>query len=274
MRGVSVLKVMVVLPLLGLLLSCSSLFAQSPGTVVKGVGFQQHLGEKIPLDLQFQDDRGDFVRLGDYCRDTPMVLTLIYYRCPKLCNQVLNGLTAALRLVNLQPGKDYQLVAVSINPEETPKLAADKKASYIEFINMDGVRDGWHFLTGKEHNIKLLADAVGYKYKYDEETKLYVHPALVNIITPEGKIGQYFSGIEFSPRDLRLALVESSENKIGTFVDQVVLFCMAYDPETGTYGFVIMRVLRLMGIITLIALLYFIVKMFLQDRRKTQHDAT
>jgi protein SCO1/2 len=222
--------------------------------MVRGVGIDQNLNAQIPLELTFKDETGQTVRLGQYFRQKPVVLALVYYECPMLCNMVLNGLTHSMEQISLDLGRDYEVVTVSFNPHETWQLAASKKANYVEKYQRKGAKEGWHFLTGQEDNIKKLADAAGFHYKYDPISKQFAHASGIMVITPEGRIARYFYGIEYKPRDFRLGLVEASEHKIGSPVDAIMLFCYHYDPMTGKYGLVIMNVIRTLGSATVIAL--------------------
>ncbi|HYM38174.1 MAG TPA: SCO family protein, partial [Nitrospiraceae bacterium] len=222
--------------------------------MVKGVGIDQNLNAQVPLELLFKDDTGQTVRLGQYFRKKPVVLALVYYECPMLCDMVMNGLTHTMEQISLDLGRDYEVVSVSFNPHETWQLAAAKKANYVEKYQRKGAAEGWHFLTGTEDNIKKLADTAGFHYKYDPVTKQFAHAAGIMVLTPEGKIARYFYGIEYKPRDFRLGLVEASQKKIGSPVDAFMLFCYHYDPMTGKYGVVISNVIRVLGSATVIAL--------------------
>ena len=233
----------------------------------QGVGIDQNLNAQIPLELTFRDETGQTVRLGQYFRDKPVVLALVYYECPGLCDLILNGLSHAMQQISLNVGTDYQVVTVSFNPQETWQLATAKKANYIEKYNRPGAKEGWHFLTGDQANIKALANTVGFRYKYDQQSQQFVHASGIYVITPEGKISRYFYGIQYKPRDFRLGLVEASANKIGSPVDQLLLFCCQYDPATGKYGFVIARVMQVLGTSTALLLFGFIFVMLRRDRR-------
>jgi protein SCO1 len=220
---------------------------------LENVGIDQRLNEQVPLDLTFRDEAGNEVKLGDYFGQKPVVLSLVYYSCPQLCNQVLNGLTSSLGTVkDFSIGKEYNVVTVSFDAREKPELAAKKKASYVEWYKRDGVREGWHFLTGDQAQIDKLTEAVGFHYHWDEPSQQFVHASGVMLLTPQGKLSRYFYGIEYPARDLRLGLVEASDGKIGTPVDKVLLYCFHYDPEQGKYGFVVMNLIRLGGAITLV----------------------
>ena len=222
-----------------------------PGAL-KGVGIDQKLDSQIPLNLTFKDEAGRDVPLSTYfASKKPVVLALVYYRCPMLCSEILNGLAGALRIVTLNPGRDFEVVAVSFDPKDTPEIAAAKKQSYLRRYGRANAANGWHFLTGDETNIKALTDAVGFHYTYDPATDQYAHASAVMIATPQGRLSKYFYGVEYSARDLRLGLVEASDNKIGTPVDQILLFCFHYDPTTGKYGAVAMSSIRIAGAVFL-----------------------
>ncbi len=205
---------------------------------LSNVGIEQRLDQPVPLDLQFKDETGKTVKLGDYFKSgRPVLLNLVYYTCPMLCGEELAGEASALGVLRFTPGNEYEVVSVSFNPDETPKDAAEKKQIYIARMNehlehkTDG--EGWHFLTGQQSEIKQLADAVGFHYRRDPRTGQFIHAAGIMIVTPAGKIAQYYYGVEFSPKDIRLGLIEASRDRIGTIVDQVTLYCYHYDPKTG-----------------------------------------
>jgi protein SCO1/2 len=235
-------------------------------TMLKNVGIDQKLNAQVPLDLTFRDEAGRTVPLGKFFQKKPVILALVYYECPMLCNMTLNGLVRSLHSITLSAGDDFELVAVSINPRESPQLAMAKKETYLEKYQRHNATNGWHFLTGKEENIQALANVVGFRYAYDPIIKQYAHAAGIMIATPDGKLSRYFYGIEFPSRDLRLGLVEASNNKIGSPVDQVLLYCYHYDPVTGKYGLAIQRLLQVMGSATALALGAFLFVNFRRDR--------
>ncbi|MBA2301168.1 MAG: SCO family protein, partial [Acidobacteria bacterium] len=206
-----------------------------PGLLSR-IGIDQRLNEQVPLDLSFVDESGREVKLREYFGKRPVLLALVYYECPMLCTQVLNGVTGALKVLNFDVGKEFDVVAVSINPREGPGLAAAKKQAYLDRYGRPHTAAGWHFLTGREENIRALANAVGFRYEYDEEIKQYAHGAGVELLTPTGLIARYFYGIEYSQRDIRLGIVEAADEKIGSAIDHVMLLCYHYDPTTGKYG--------------------------------------
>jgi protein SCO1/2 len=224
------------------------------------VGLDQRLGESVPLDLPFRDEAGQSVTLGRYFQGKPVVLVLAYYRCPMLCTQVLNGLVAAMRPLPFELGQDYQVVTVSFDPREGPELAAAKKASYRDSYGRPGVDEGWHFLTGDQPAIDRLARAVGFRYVYDPKQGQFAHASGVMVLTPQGRLVRYFYGINYPPRDLRLGLVEASEGRVGSPVDQLLLLCYHYDPATGTYSAAAMTFVRLGGLATVLALGIFLVR--------------
>ena len=207
--------------------------------MLRDVGIEQHLNAQLPLDAVFRDEHGHEVKLGDYFKDRPVVVMLVYYRCPMLCTQVLNGFLKSSQAVPLQIGRDYQVVTVSFDPRETPELAAEKKNSYVRAYRRDGAADGWHFLTGDRQSIDRLTKVVGFRYHFDPKSDQFAHASGIALATPDGRLSRYFYGIEYEPDDLRLGLVESSSGRIGSLVDQVLLLCYHYDPLTGKYGLVI-----------------------------------
>lgn len=224
------------------------------------VSFEQRLNEQLPLDLPFKDEDGRAVTLGDYFgHHRPVVLTFVYYECPMLCTQVLNGLTNAVGVLDQSIGKDFDVVTVSFDPRETPVLAAGKKKAYLDRYKRDGAAAGWHFLTGDEASIGALTQAAGFHYAWDAESAQFAHASGVVITTPEGRLSRYFFGIEYAPRDLKFALMESSAGKIGSLADQLMLYCYHYDPVKGSYALVAMNAVRLGGAVTLVALVGFVV---------------
>jgi protein SCO1/2 len=232
------------------------------------VAFDQRLNEQVPLDLVFRDEEGRAVQLGHYFGTKPVILVLAYYNCRILCPVVLDGLLKSLRVLSFDVGDQFSVVTMSFDPRDTPALAAARKATYIQRYGRLGAADGWHFLTGEQATIEKLTQAVGFHYVYDAETDQYAHATGIMLLTPQGKIARYLYGIEYSPKDLRLGLVEASANRIGSPVDQVLLYCYKYDPVTGKYGLVIMNVIRLAGIGTVLALGTFILVMVSRDRVK------
>ncbi len=241
--------------LMVLLAAPGEAFAQSGTDPLANVSFEQRLGAQVPLDLPFVNEEGRAVRLGDYFGAQPVVLTLGYYECPMLCSLVRNGLVEALNEVRLTVGSDFQVVNVSIDPREAPMNAANTRAAVVSRYNRPEGKAGWHFLTGPQDSITSLAEAVGFKYFYDERIDQYAHAAGILVLTPEGRLARYFYGIEFNPSDVRLGIVEASGNKIGTPVDQLLLLCYQFDPATGTYTGLVLTLVRVGGILTVIILL-------------------
>jgi len=238
--------------------------------ILKNVGIDQKIGQQLPLDLTFKDEKGHDVRLGDYFGKKPVVMALAYYECPMLCTQVLNGMTGALKTVSLEPGTDYEVVVVSIDPRDGYQMAAAKKATYVEHYGRPSGAAGFHFLTGKDASIKPLADALGFHYAYDPNLKQYAHGAAIYVTTPAGVVSRYLLGIDFAPRDVRLALVEASNNQLGTIGDKVLLLCYHYDPENGKYGAAVLNSVRAGFIVTVGAFLTFL---FVSLRRDHSGDA-
>ncbi len=231
------------------------------------VGFDQRLAEQVPPDLSFRDETGRSVRLGDYFGKKPVILVLAYYNCTMLCPVLFDGLVRSLRAISFDAGAQFQVLSVSFNPREAPTLAANRKALYVQRYGRPGTETGWHFLTGAETAIRELTRAVGFRYSYDAKRDQFAHAAGILLLTPEGKTARYLYGVEFSPRDLRLGLVEAAAGKIGSPVDQLLLYCYHYDPLTGTYGMVIVNVLRLAGLATVLTLGTYMAVMLRRERR-------
>jgi protein SCO1/2 len=224
---------------------------------LKEVGIDQKLNQQLPLDAVFEDENGAEVKLGSYFGKRPIVLSLVYFDCPMLCTQILNGMVASFKTLSLKPGEDFDIVSVSFDPRETPALAAAKKKVYVNYLpesKRAGATSGWHFLTGDEANIRRVTEAVGFRYRWDPSSNQFAHASAIYVATPEGKLSHYFYGIEYAPRDVRLGLVEASQNKIGSAVDRLMLYCYHYDPETGKYGAVVMNMVRAGGLVTLVAI--------------------
>lgn len=241
-----------------------------PG-IIGRVGIDQKLNTQVPLDLAFTDETGREVRLREYFGTRPVVLALVYYECPMLCTQILTGIVTTLGVMDFTAGREFDVVAVSINPREGPMLASQKKQTYVERYARPGSESGWHFLTGTEANIKTLADAVGFRYEYDEETGQFAHGAAFEVLTPKGVISHYFYGVEYSARDLKFALMEASEERIGSAFDQVLLLCFHYDPATGRYGGIALTAVRVGGILTIAAFLAFLFVSLRRERARGGH---
>lgn len=221
------------------------------------VGIDQKLGDQLPLDTVFKDENGNEVKLGDYFdHGKPVILALVYYECPMLCNEVLNGLTGSLKGITFDAGKDFDVLAVSFDARENqkPNLALNKKASYTARYDRPGTENGWHFLTGSQDSIDKLTRAVGFKYEWDEKSNQFAHVGGIMMTTPQGKLSRYFYGIDYAPKDVKFGIMESAENKVGNPAEQLLLYCYHYDPATGKYGLAILRVIRLTAVATLIGL--------------------
>jgi len=224
---------------------------------LKKVGIEQRLGEQLPLAAEFKDENGRIVKLGDYFgKGRPAIIALVYYECPMLCNQVLNGLTGMLKGVSFDAGKEFDVIAISFDAKEfdKPELAKNKKASYMERYGREGTENGWHFLTGSQASIDAVTQATGFKYAWDEKSSQFAHGSAIMIATPDGKLSRYFYGIDYAPRDVKLGIMESAENKVGSVADELLLYCYHYDPSTGKYGFQILSVLRLAAIATVLGM--------------------
>jgi protein SCO1/2 len=224
---------------------------------LKKVGIEQKLGEQLPLDAVLKDENGNAVKLGNYFNQgRPVILALVYYECPMLCNEVLNGLTGSLKGMSLVAGKDFDVVAVSFDARENdkPDLAKNKKASYIERYGHPGSENGWHFLTGTQDSIDAVTKAAGFNYYWDDKTNQFAHAGGIMVTTPEGKMSKYFYGIDYAPKDLKFGIMDSSQDKIGSLSDQLLLYCYHYDPASGKYGFAILRAMRIAGVFTVLGL--------------------
>jgi protein SCO1 len=239
-----------------------------PGILSK-IAIDQRIGHSLPLDAAFVDDHGKSVRLGDYFGKRPVVLALVYYECPMLCTQVLNGLVSSLGTLNLTVGKEFDVVAVSFNPKEGPGLASQKKANYVERYGRTDSAGGWHFLTGTQESIDRVTDAVGFRYELDKEIGQFAHGAAIEVITPKGTIAKYFYGIEYSPRDLRLGLVEAADERIGTVIDDLLLSCYHYDPASGKYGPTVLGMVRVGAVATILAFATFLTVSLRRERAQT-----
>jgi len=221
---------------------------------LKNVGIQQNLNQQIPPDLLFTDDLGRQVKLGDYFGQKPLILNFVYYGCPMLCGEELAGLESTLRVLKFDVGKEFDVITISFDPKNTPEIAAKKKEQFLRRYNRPGAERGWHFLVGQPDAIAVVTKAAGFQYEYDPKTEQFAHSTAIMVLTPQGKIAQYYYGIEYPPNDVRLALVEASHNRIGNVVDELLLYCYHYDPEKGKYSATVMRILRLMAVATMLCL--------------------
>jgi protein SCO1 len=227
---------------------------KSIAKVLQDIGVSPQLGKTIPLDLVFTDADGKLVRLGDYIRDRPVILHLVYYQCPMLCQLSRDGLLKTLDVMKLKTGEDFSVITVSFDPREGPEMSARARQVAAERFGREAVDRGWTFLTGNEPSIRQLCDSVGFRYQFDEAKGQYAHAAGIFVLTPAGTVSHYLSGVEYSPRDLRLSIVEASQEKVGTLADQVLLLCYMYDPTTGKYGLAIMNILRTAGAVTIVGM--------------------
>ena len=252
--------------------------SDKPPDILSKVGIAQRLNEQLPLSLTFTDDAGKQVQLASYFGKKPAILALVYYQCPMLCSEELNGLTSALQMVSFVPGKDFSVIVISIDPTETTDLAAAKKRGYLKRYGHPETAAGWHFMTGTQENIDAVTKAVGFGYVKipgpDGRLTQFAHASAIQIVTPEGKLAQYYMGVEYSPKDLRLGLVEASANRIGSPVDNILTYCYHYDPQTNKHSLIVARVVQLGGLITLLLLGGFMLVMFRRDVRKDNKPGT
>jgi protein SCO1 len=242
---------------------------QSNPPELKGVEVEEHLGGYIPLYLEFTNSDSQLVTLNSYFhKDRPVIIVLAYYTCPMLCTMVLNGLGDGVRDLNLIPGKDYEILTISIDPRETPLLAAAKKTNYVNYVGRSDIADGWTFFVGKQNAIDSLAKALGFHYYYDEEQKQFAHPAVVFVLSPNGEITRYLYGLEFKPKDIRFALLEAAQGKIGSTVEKIILYCYHYDPNAKGYVLFAAKLMRIGGVATVAILLIFLGIFWLRELRK------
>lgn len=234
---------------------------------LREIGFDQNIGARLPLDTQVIDEDGNATRIGRYFGSRPVILVFAYYSCPMLCSQVVNGLASAVDVLSLRPGRDFDVVVVSFDPRDTPATAAAKKALYLNRYTSEGAASASHFLTASQPSIDALTKAAGFRYTWDKETQQFAHPTGVIVLTPDGRMARYMFGIEYGPRDLRLALVEASGGQVGSVVDTLLLYCYHYDPMRGRYGVAIMRTLRIAGASSAIGLAAFVVIMLRREKR-------
>src|SRR6202158_1138251 len=235
------------------------------------VGIEQHLNAEVPADLEFRDELGNPVKLADYFgHGRPVILNLGYYQCPMLCSELLRGLVGSMKALTFDLGKDFDVVTVSFDPSETPEMAAAKKQDIIKRYGRANADQGWHFLTGKADQINALTKSVGFEYQFDPKTEQYAHAAAIVMLTPDHHISGYFYGVEFSPKDLRLGLVQASQNRSGNISDQVLVYCYHYDPRTGKYGAVVSNILNLAALGTMLILGTFMFVMFRADRHSVR----
>jgi protein SCO1/2 len=240
----------------------------------KEVTFAQQLNQRLPLDAAFRDETGRAVKLGDYFGAKPVVLAFVYYQCPMLCSQTLNGISSALKVLPFTPGKEFEVVLVSFDPRDTPEAANAKKQAHLQHWSSRETAEGWHFLTGDEATIRQVTSAAGFTYQWDEKSGQFAHVSGLLTLTPDGRLSRYFYGVEYSPRELRLALVESGEGRIGSPVEELLLYCFQYDPTSGRYGVVVMNLVRLGGALTVALVAGFVLLMRRRESRGTQGAPT
>lgn len=248
--------------------------SQAPGAVstdvppqLREVTFKQRLNERLPLDAVFRDESGRTVTLGQVFGRRPVLLAFVYYSCPMLCTQVMNGLSSALNVMAFKAGEDFDVVLISFDPRDTPATAAEKKRAHLEYWSAEQDAAAWHFLTGDEATIRRVTSAAGFTYRWDERSGQFAHVSGVLVATPDGRLSRYFYGVEYSPKELRLALVESGDGQVGSVVDELLLYCFHYDPESGRYGLLVMNLVRLGGVLTVLFIGGFILLM----RRRESH---
>jgi protein SCO1 len=241
---------------------------QARPKALRDVGVEQKLDQPVPLDIPLRDEAGRTVRLGDFFGRKPVLLSLAYYHCPMLCPMILDGLVRSLRPLSWNVGEEFEVVTVSIDPRETPEQAAAKKQKLVADYGRKGAAEGWHFLVGDQDSVRRLTGAVGFRTTYDAEHDQFAHAAVLTVLTPQGKISRYLYGIDYAPRDVRLALVEASQDKIGTLADQILLFCYHYDPATGKYGMAALTSLRVAGLLTIVGLATFVVGQLRRENSK------
>ncbi len=236
--------------------------ATPPPQILNNISIDQNLNQQVPLDLPFKDENGRDVKLSDYFGSKPVILSLVYYECPMLCTETLNGMVSAFKVLKFDVGKEFNVVTISFDARETPELAAKKKENYLRQYGRPGAEHGWHFLTGSQRSIDAVTKAVGFHYAWDQQTQQFAHATALMLLTQDGKLAQYYYGVEFSPRDLRFGIVEASKGKTGTVVDNLLLYCFHYDPRSGKYGPIISRVVKVAGGVTILLLGGFIFVMF------------
>jgi protein SCO1/2 len=248
--------------------------ATPPPQILGNISIDQNLKQQVPLDLPFKDENGREVKLSDYFGSKPVILSLVYYECPMLCTETLNGMVSAFKVLKFDVGKEFNVVTISFDARETPALAAEKQKNYLRQYGRPGAEQGWHFLTGPQSSIDAVTKSVGFHYAWDQSTQQFAHATALFLLTPDGKIAQYYYGVEFSPRDLRFGIIEASQGKTGTVVDQVLLYCFHYDPRSGKYGAIITRVVQLAGGITILLLGGFLVAMFRLEPKHRRTEIT
>lgn len=240
-------------------------------SALQEIGIEQKLGGQLPLDAEFRDETGKLIKLGDlFGKGRPVIIAFVYYECPMLCSQVLNGLTGSLKGISFNAGKEFDVVAVSFDASEFDKseIAAAKKAGYMERYGRPGTESGWHFLTGSDESVKAITEAAGFSFKWDEASNQFAHSAAIMVATPDGKLSRYFYGIDYSPKDLKFGIMESAEARVGNPAEQLLLYCFHYDPSTGKYGLAILSFIRVGGILTLLGMGFAGIVFWRRSKRK------
>jgi protein SCO1/2 len=235
---------------------------------IRSVGFDQKLGDRVPLDATFNDENGQPVKLVDLMHGRPVILTLVYYQCPMLCNLTLTGMSRSFNGMTDSAGQQFDVITISFDPHETSQMAAEKKLNYLRGYRRATAEAGWHFLTGSQESIQRVADAIGFRYAWDEQSKTFAHAAGIVVLTPDGKISRYFFGVEFEPALLEQAIVDAGKGATGPNAEQILFYCFSFDPSTGKYGLIISRALRVSGVAMILALAGFISFNLIRDRRR------
>lgn len=261
-------KLVIILLLVSVLMTVPAGAEESRPSVLNDVGIDQELGVQLDLNLQFRDEAGSPVQLSNYFHGKPVVLVPVYFTCSSLCPMTLNSLMEALRVIQFKAGKEYEVIAFSFDPKDGPAMASSAKGRYVRDYNRKGSAEGFHFLTGDQASIRALTDRIGFHYKWDDVSGQWAHATGIMVVTPEGKLSQYFYGLEYSARDLRLSMVQASQETIGSIVDRVLLYCYRYDPATGKYGLIVIRSVRIVGAATALALFGFMFVMFRRESRE------
>jgi protein SCO1/2 len=252
-----------------LALACGARAAEpTQQQIAARAGLEQKPGGQVPLHARFKDEHGATVELSTFFGKRPVLFALVYYECPNLCTLVLNGILDAAQNLKFDAGRDYEVVVVSFDPLELPALAAAKKQVYLERYGRPGTADGWHFLVGDKNAIAQVCDSVGFRFAYDPPTRQFAHPSTMVVLTPDGKISRYFPGIEYPPRDVRLALMEASQEKVGSIADRLFLLCFHYNPQTGRYGLLIGRLMQISGVGTAALLACYILASVRRERHR------
>lgn len=247
-----------------------SFSAPDPSFLYADITIEQNLNAQIDMSLAFTTSEGKTVALRDLMNDRPAILAFVYYDCPSLCKAELEGLEIVVKAMKYVPGTDYNILTVSIDPDETPADAVRKRDYHVGRVARDGAETGWKFLIGEEKNIKALADTVGFQYRYDEKNDMYAHAGGIMVLTPEGKVARYYYGTEYIKRDVEFGLMEASEGRIGSVVDKIIILCFQYDPAAGGYGLVVFRVMQLLSTLMIACFAGMYLIFYLRTRKKNE----